>query len=430
MVKSKLRQKLSSKEAKGIKLEAQDNVNGSALHTAKSLREEDDDSSDEDYEEDEDDDDEPDLKTDAMILIDKIMGETQELSEEDEKRLKKALKKLDEEDEADEKNNAFDDDAHVIEESPEENSQGNEEVEEVEEVDAEDEEEEEEEEQEEDENDVPLSDVELDDDADLVPFQKITVYNRTALSNALKAIKLPYEELKFSDHLSVTTDTPLVLRDVFDDLSRELAFCAQGLDAANRGRAELKTEGAPFSRPADFLAEMIKSDEVMDKLAQELLEQVATKRGSQDAQRQRELKKFGKQIQNAKLEERALDRKETMNTAKSLKRKRDKKGVVDEEFKIMVEQAAAEVGDDTREGKKDNTQWHAKHKKSPGSQSGTSGKDRFSGGVNKRSTGSRSNEDKPGPKPKRAKPSSGSAPRKATGPKPKRLGKNKRAGRF
>ncbi|OCL01733.1 Ebp2-domain-containing protein [Glonium stellatum] len=185
-------------------------------------------------------------------------------------------------------------------------------------------EEDEEEEQDEDE-DIPLSDIESlasEDKGDILPYQRLTINNTTALLSALHRIQLPISSMPFSEHQSLTTAAPTSILDVEDDLSRELAFYAQSLATVNEARALLKKEGVPFSRPADYFAEMVKSDEHMGKIKQKLIDAAAGKKAAADARRQRDLKKFGKQVQVAKLQERDKAKRETLEKINLLKRKR------------------------------------------------------------------------------------------------------------
>lgn len=76
----------------------------------------------------------------------------------------------------------------------------------------------------------------------------------------------------------------------------------------------------PFSRPVDYFAEMVKSDEHMGKIKQKLVDDAASKRAAADARKQRDLKKFGKQVQIAKLQERDKTKRETMEKINLLKR--------------------------------------------------------------------------------------------------------------
>lgn len=82
----------------------------------------------------------------------------------------------------------------------------------------------------------------------------------------------------------------------------------------------LKKEGVPFSRPPDYFAEMIKSDEHMGKIKQKMTHEAADKKAAAEARKQRDLRKFGKQVQVAKLQERDKAKKETLDKINILKR--------------------------------------------------------------------------------------------------------------
>jgi rRNA-processing protein EBP2 len=137
-----------------------------------------------------------------------------------------------------------------------------------EEIEGEDSEDDEEDEDNQDDDGVPLSDVDLDaagDDIDVVPYQKVFKDNHSALTQALSTFALPWTTLPFAAHQSITSslDAPI---DVDDDLSRELTFYKQAIDAAQEARTKLLAEGVPFGRPSDYFAEMIKDDEHMEKV--------------------------------------------------------------------------------------------------------------------------------------------------------------------
>jgi rRNA-processing protein EBP2 len=176
---------------------------------------------------------------------------------------------------------------------------------------------------EEDQDDIALSDIESlasEDKGDIIPHQRLTINNTTALTAALNRISLPYSKLAFSEYQSITSDEPTDIPDVEDDLNRELAFYKQCLSAVKDAREKLKKEGVGFSRPADYFAEMVKSDEHMGKIKQKLVDEAAGKKAAAEARKQRDLKKFGKQVQVAKLQERAKDKRDTMEKINILKR--------------------------------------------------------------------------------------------------------------
>ena len=225
--------------------------------------------------------------------------------------------------------------------------------------DGEDEEEEEEEieneEEDEDEEDVPLSEVEYDSDADIIPHTKLTINNMAALRESLARIQLPWSKHSFIEHQSVLSAEPAEtkIKDIYDDTERELAFYKQALDAAKQARATLLKLKVPFSRPVDYFAEMVKSDEHMDKLKTKLLREAADRKASEESKKQRQLKKFGKQVQHETLQKRAKEKKETLEKIKSLKKKRGANEISnDDDFQIALEEATKD--EYSRSGGNDN----------------------------------------------------------------------------
>lgn len=127
--------------------------------------------------------------------------------------------------------------------------------------------------------------------------------------------------------------------DVDDDLNRELALFVlfrpnlfswfsyflhnsykQALHSANAARTLAANHNFPFTRPADYFAEMVKSDAHMERIRQRLLDEGATIKRSEEKRREREGKKFGKQVQMEKLKERERNKKDMEERIKGLKR--------------------------------------------------------------------------------------------------------------
>ncbi|KAI0201253.1 eukaryotic rRNA processing protein EBP2-domain-containing protein [Astrocystis sublimbata] len=197
----------------------------------------------------------------------------------------------------------------------------------------EDEDEDEDDEDEDDEADeeIDWADLEEDEREDLVPRTRININNTAGLLNALKRFAIPVDadSAFFTAHQSlVSTEAAetVIGEDLQDDIKRELAFYAQALDAAKRGRSLLKAAGVPFSRPTDYFAEMVKDDGHMEKVKAKLVEEASSKKASAEARKLRDLKKFGKQVQVAKLQERSKEKRETLDKIKNLKRKRSETG--------------------------------------------------------------------------------------------------------
>ncbi|KAF9516432.1 hypothetical protein BS47DRAFT_1340762 [Hydnum rufescens UP504] len=191
--------------------------------------------------------------------------------------------------------------------------------------------------------------VALDDassvDEDAVPRQKIVINNTVALQRIRETIKLD-PSFTWTDTLALTYPDPLGVDDPDNDLERELAFYKQALHAANAARALAAKHSLPFTRPPDYFAEMVKSDAHMERIRQKLLDETAGIKKGEEARKQRELKKFGKQVQVEKLKERVKGKKEMEERLKGLKRKRGKSGLDDpqddEAFDIAVEDAIAD----------------------------------------------------------------------------------------
>ncbi|KAK6526857.1 rRNA-processing protein and EBNA1-binding protein ebp2 [Arthrobotrys megalospora] len=283
---------------------------------------------------------------------------------------------------------------------------------------------EDEEEDEEDEEDIPLSEISEEDqdpEADIIPRQKLTIDNHSALQASHASIALPIKKsTPFSLHHTIITSTPVEIKDVHDDLTRELAFYTQALDAAKQGRALLLAEGASFTRPTDYFAEMVKSEEHMGKIKDKIKEEAAMKQASADAKRQRDLKKFGKQVQVARLQERQKEKREMLDKINVLKRKRAGADLGDENegdpFDIAIEKASKVNGREGRDRKGPNAKRQKRNEKF-----GYGGKKKFSKSGDAVSSG-----DLTGFNSKGMKKNSFGSGKKAKAP---RLGKSKRQAR-
>ncbi|TQS32242.1 hypothetical protein Golomagni_07446 [Golovinomyces magnicellulatus] len=71
---------------------------------------------------------------------------------------------------------------------------------------------------------------------------------------------------------------------------------------------------------------MVKEDAHMEKIKAKLVEEASSRKAAAEARKLRDLKKFGKQVQVAKLQERHKEKRETLEKIKTLKRKRQESG--------------------------------------------------------------------------------------------------------
>ncbi|KAH7924527.1 eukaryotic rRNA processing [Leucogyrophana mollusca] len=193
--------------------------------------------------------------------------------------------------------------------------------------------------------DVALDDLEDGfDDEDMIPKQKMEIDNKVALERIRETIQLD-QSLPWTETLAVSYPQTIDV-DVDDDLSRELAFYKQALHGANTARTLAAKYNFPFTRPSDYFAEMVKSDSHMERIRQRLLDESAGMKKSEEKRKEREGKKFGKQVQLEKLKEREKSKKDMDERLKNLKRKR--KGALDnaeadgDAFDVAVEDAISD----------------------------------------------------------------------------------------
>ncbi|RHZ47350.1 hypothetical protein Glove_585g50 [Diversispora epigaea] len=200
------------------------------------------------------------------------------------------------------------------------------------------------------------------------------INNKSALRKNYDQIKL---DVPWVETQSIVSSEPSVIDDINNDVERELTFYKQALEATIEGRKKLMTFGIPFSRPDDYFAEMVKSDEHMSRIRKKLINEEQGIKASEEARRQRELKKFGKKVQVMKIQERQKQKKDELDKIKLMKKKR--KGVedtaVDDDFEIALDEAAAE--DNNNRPKKLQKTGHNKKRVMKDTKFGFGGKKRF-----------------------------------------------------
>ncbi|KAI7851698.1 hypothetical protein BDC45DRAFT_559326 [Circinella umbellata] len=94
-----------------------------------------------------------------------------------------------------------------------------------------------------------LGDSDVDDeDGDLIAEQHITVYNKAAICRIRDDLK--FDNVEPFECLSITTNEPVKIRDVFDDLTREQTFYDQALEAARIVKKQAEEQNAAFLPPS------------------------------------------------------------------------------------------------------------------------------------------------------------------------------------
>ncbi|GAA6006762.1 hypothetical protein JCM10207_009087 [Rhodosporidiobolus poonsookiae] len=199
------------------------------------------------------------------------------------------------------------------------------------------------------------SDVDADQE-DIVPVEKTTVNDKTALTRVLASIAHPStsSDAGFFDTLTLVNPQPLGVVDASNDLERELQFYKQSLWAAMHAESLFTKADLPFHRPSDYFAEMVKTDAHMAKLRQSLLDEQAGMKASEDARKLRDAKKFGKKVQQERLREREVEKKRMKEGVEGLKKKRKNGDAFSttEDFDVALEDALAASGTGGKDSKK------------------------------------------------------------------------------
>jgi rRNA-processing protein EBP2 len=112
--------------------------------------------------------------------------------------------------------------------------------------------------------------------------------------------------------------------------------------------------GVPTQRPTDYFAEMVKTDDQMMRIRKRLLDEKQGMEASENAKKQRMLKKFGKKVQVEKIVQRQMQKTKNMEKIKSFKADQN------DEFDLST------VSDKKKDGKfdkKDNKSFAKNHKR-------------------------------------------------------------------
>lgn len=109
----------------------------------------------------------------------------------------------------------------------------------------------------------------------------------------------PDRKVPWIQTLSLTSGRPLEMDGVSagDDLQRELGFYSQALAAVSEGYRRFEAIKVKYARPADYFAEMVKSDEHMQRIKSRVLGDKRRVAEAEQRRVQREMKRFGKQVQ-------------------------------------------------------------------------------------------------------------------------------------
>lgn len=101
-----------------------------------------------------------------------------------------------------------------------------------------------------------------------------------------------------------------------DDFKREMMFYKQAQAAVLNGIPKLQKLEIPTQRPDDYFAQMVKSEEHMNKMREVLLSKKIKMEMSEKAKKLRMLRKYGKKVQQEVQQSRQAEKKKMLNLVK------------------------------------------------------------------------------------------------------------------
>jgi len=152
------------------------------------------------------------------------------------------------------------------------------------------------------------NDINIDLDQKYEKKKRIFKNDIQGLNQKLLELKLVIagynDDIPFVETLTVTSDDPLMIENVNDDLERESSFYKQTLKNVTIASDLYSDAGLPYKRPEDFFAEMIKTDDHMQKVKATLLKEKRLIDESTERRRVRDQKRAGNQTRILKEQQR------------------------------------------------------------------------------------------------------------------------------
>lgn len=158
-----------------------------------------------------------------------------------------------------------------------------------------------------------------------VSSERLPIYDAETLHDRLEEFGW-IDQAKWSESLVLTSSAPVSVDDVNLDVERELAFYGQALEAAQEAIRRFEGAGYAWRRPADFYADMVKSDDHMTRVKQQLVHEQKAISEMEQRRKEREAKKFAKAVQSEKLKEKARAKKNAIQQVTQLRKQRAQEG--------------------------------------------------------------------------------------------------------
>lgn len=143
----------------------------------------------------------------------------------------------------------------------------------------------------------------------------------SAPASSSKAIEFS-EPAQWVERMALTSTRPLPDDlDADDDPKREEAFIQQTLLSVHRGLALLEEAGVPCRRPADYYAEMYKSDTHMNDVRRAIEASKARLEAQAHRRSMKDQKKYGKEVQAEVMRQRAKFKRDMQDRLSEWKKK-------------------------------------------------------------------------------------------------------------
>ena len=150
-------------------------------------------------------------------------------------------------------------------------------------------------------------------------------YSLTALQEEQHA-KRREKLLKGNKNSVALSDDP-----IHNDFKREMLFYRQAQATVIESFSRLKNMGVPTKRPDDYFAQMMKTDDHMQKIRTKLAEKQDEEERVSKIRKLRELKKFGKKVQVEVQQKRQKEKKDMLDQVKKFRKgKTDKIDFLDD----------------------------------------------------------------------------------------------------
>lgn len=174
----------------------------------------------------------------------------------------------------------------------------------------------------------PAKDVD-DDEEEEQEEEEEAIYNTEVMHDKLEDLAWTGDQ-PWEETLAITSAAPTSIENIDDDLERELAFYNQAADAAKQAIQRFEAAGVAWRRPADYYAEMVKSDDHMAKVKEQLMYEQKVIETSQQRRKEREAKRFARQVSAERKKERAQEKKAAITGVAALRKQRKRDGFAGE----------------------------------------------------------------------------------------------------